>query len=1228
MKQTMFKHKRWLSLLLSMAMIISIMPVSMFTADTAYAEESTPLYAYLTTDSSGTDNAKLVITTDNTGGYASAETKWEGFYTDSNWNQAKYQLWSEAAGQITSVKIGGETPEDVVKPIRMGYWFAGFENLKSVDADGLDVSAVTYAGDFFNGCTSLADFSFTADWKMPELTDATEMFQNCKSMTSIDLSGWNASKIIGTNRMFNGCENLQSVNASNLGGNYIKPGETREKDAGTIKFMTAMFQGCVNLTTITGIEGWDLSIAQNVDNMFRDCKLLTALNLDDWHIARNDLGLYAVSGMFSGCENLETLTLGSVKAARNNMFTAIFQNCSKLTTIDLSNWTFAEPTDYNAIRNLDSLFDGCTSLETIIFPGEPWLTTYDFYSVTMDYTFRNCKSLKKLDFSEVNLSRLNRLQHAFEGCSSLEEVIFGDAPKSFYTNMNYAFADCTSLKRVNFDNWNMGEIEYAFYNCSSLEDLGDMSTWKLSSTYDLSYLFFNCSSLTSEAIAGMKNWNTRSINAMMSTFRGCSSLTELDLSNWSTYGVENRKAGFAAKAISGFASECSNLTKITIGPNFGFDGMPTSGMFALAIDDAQEWDDANYNISNQYMQKDYYKWYLDNRDVYDEGSYGGDGEDADFGDSTLGDLLEDHSDADVDSSFEETEKKITDGEFVLTDILVSGDDDTIDHEQKNYQKTTASGESGGMQSYITESAEWSEYDNGTAKIAIDAATSMGYSSIPLYVFTVCDAHGFEVDIAAKNIAYLAKQYSGYADAMIIAPSGIILGPYRFDDKTDEADIKDKLDNIGFTGAVHYMDSIVPAIRQYIFGNLNGEISAETAKRHPVAIYVSLDNVIRTNGVSTNGKYATEELYRYLAENYEPDGNNADTDRYISLTSEANYESDKYGSPESPKDPGNKHALTEVASYAFSPSNYVNGITDGEADYLYDDDFEDLNITPIAPAMTILTTLSDKFDYNTINILSENCYYGDTKKTPKSVAVNENTGRVTFTLGNYIPGDEIHLELTANVKEQYTAAPDTLNGWFDTNSSATSFRDNTRTLISVQSPKLRRYSNGLTITKTVVAGDDDKDGTKGDFTFTVTLSDARGKELTGISYEYEGISVVNGVDEPDDGTITSGGEVTLKHGQGITITGLPEGAQYTVTEDDPDTAERTYNVTNTDTEEGVTRDLDASGTIDSVTGAAEVDFTNTKIYKLTYHAGEGYPETCEPESTTAPANEDVDVADAE
>lgn len=96
----------------------------------------------------------------------------------------------------------------------------------------------------------------------------------------------------------------------------------------------------------------------------------------------------------------------------------------------------------------------------------------------------------------------------------------------------------------------------------------------------------------------------------------------------------------------------------------------------------------------------------------------------------------------------------------------------------------------------------------------------------------------------------------------------------------------------------------------------------------------------------------------------------------------------------------------------------------------------------------------------------------------------------------------------------------------------------------------RIVGNLAVQKTVAGNAGDKGR---EWKFTIELRNA-GAPLSGNFY-YEVGSIVTGVDQPKDGTLTfnSDGKATisLKHGQKITIEGIPANVTYTVTEDKAD-----------------------------------------------------------------------------
>ena len=121
------------------------------------------------------------------------------------------------------------------------------------------------------------------------------------------------------------------------------------------------------------------------------------------------------------------------------------------------------------------------------------------------------------------------------------------------------------------------------------------------------------------------------------------------------------------------------------------------------------------------------------------------------------------------------------------------------------------------------------------------------------------------------------------------------------------------------------------------------------------------------------------------------------------------------------------------------------------------------------------------------------------------------------------------------------------------------------------------TGNLTISKEIVLteGQGTEIDTDKEFTFTVTLTGTNDQPLTG-TYQYQiGDGKAQDLDFNDDGQAT----LNLKHNESATITGLPEGANYTVTEAD-------Y------TADGYTTTVPDNASAKIMADGVTVDFTNT------------------------------------
>lgn len=106
------------------------------------------------------------------------------------------------------------------------------------------------------------------------------------------------------------------------------------------------------------------------------------------------------------------------------------------------------------------------------------------------------------------------------------------------TNMQYMFKDCRELKKVDlrgFNASNVDNMEYLFANCPSLVSV-DLSDFNTENAASIAHMFDGCSSLKSLDVS---KFNTINVTSMSNTFTNCNNLTELDLRAFDTTNCSN-----------------------------------------------------------------------------------------------------------------------------------------------------------------------------------------------------------------------------------------------------------------------------------------------------------------------------------------------------------------------------------------------------------------------------------------------------------------------------------------------------------------------------------------------------------------------------------------------------------------------------------------------------------------------------------------------------------------
>ncbi len=194
-----------------------------------------------------------------------------------------------------------------------------------------------------------------------------------------------------------------------------------------------------------------------------------------------------------------------------------------------------------------------------------------------------------------------------------------------------------------------------------------------------------------------------------------------------------------------------------------------------------------------------------------------------------------------------------------------------------------------------------------------------------------------------------------------------------------------------------------------------------------------------------------------------------------------------------------------------------------------------------------------------------------------------THTITWTFEDLPAGTEGIVTFSARVNEQATVVEDPVTNQATIKIGNNEYKTNTTGGDPDEQPK----TGELTISKEIVLTDgqgtvidEDKE-----FAFEVALIGTDGQPLTG-TYKY----AVDEAEAQDLSFANGFATITLKHGQIAKITGLPEGAHYTVHEIlDPD-SDAGYRQTVPAGEDGVP--VDAEGAIVSDAPLAEAAFTNT------------------------------------
>ena len=261
--------------------------------------------------------------------------------------------------------------------------------------------------------------------------------------------------------------------------------------------------------------------------------------------------------LFSGCKNLKTVDLNSVRAD-NPIDTDMFYGCSSLCSVTVGPNVHLDSGAWDRTQN-----KWRSSVDGIVYRGGDFPSgvsaTYTREDTVVTGSWYKYQTIKwSIDDEGILTVR------PFQGDSC--SIEFG----RYYNDVSRPWDELKgSTTKVRFEGiikakGDMNELFKDFSKLTSI-DFGQINT---SAVTDMSSMFSGCKSLTT---LNLSSFDTSSVTDMGSMFCGCSSLASLDLSSFDTSKVDP-----SSWSYSNMFQDCPSLVKIVLGESFVSDGQRMS----------------------------------------------------------------------------------------------------------------------------------------------------------------------------------------------------------------------------------------------------------------------------------------------------------------------------------------------------------------------------------------------------------------------------------------------------------------------------------------------------------------------------------------------------------------------------------------------------------------------------------------------------------------------------
>lgn len=303
------------------------------------------------------------------------------------------------------------------------------------------------------------------------------------------------------------------------------------------------FRNMTNLTSITNLNKLNTSQVTSMYLMFSNCSRLTSLDVSNFDTSN----VTNMQSLFYGLSGLTSLDLSSFDTQKVTIMYSMFNGCTGMPAIDIRSF------NTSAVANMMNMFANCSNLTTV-YVGHEWSTASVTSSGSMFY---NCAKLVGGAGTTFNSSYLDATYAHVDGGTS-NPGYFTRVPYAVYTSSNrtLTFYDdgAANSKSGTIYNLNTGDNNPGWKSLGSNIQRVVFSESFAVARPTTTYMWFG-SLFSLSSITDINYLNTSSVTDMRYMFQNCFGLTTLDLSHWNTENVT---------LMNGMFQSCRNLTTLDL----------------------------------------------------------------------------------------------------------------------------------------------------------------------------------------------------------------------------------------------------------------------------------------------------------------------------------------------------------------------------------------------------------------------------------------------------------------------------------------------------------------------------------------------------------------------------------------------------------------------------------------------------------------------------------------